>query len=153
MSTNLSLPAQAIVAQLVSDLYGVTLPSTAVWSPPVAYSPILEDTYQRDTAVTLTQPDGSVGITGSATIRYSRISLASLSTGDSYPIEVTQFPVSVESLLPQINAAYGLDLTLADVLNTTYTTAEGPFLLTANPTSWAWKGIAELDLEVVSSGA
>jgi hypothetical protein len=149
---NYDQPSQAIVTSLVYELYGVTIPANAVWSAPLAYFPILEDTYQRDTAVTLTMPDGSVGVTGQATIRYSRISLATLSTGNSFPLSMETVPFTTEELLPQINYTYGLALTMDDVLNTTYTNPHGPFPLTAAPGSFAWKGILDLDVELESSG-
>ena len=148
---NYDQPSKAIVTSLVFELYGVEIPANAVWSTPLAYPPILEDTYQRDTAVTLTMPVGSIGVTGQATIRYSRISLASLSEGNSYPLTMEHTPFTTEDLLPQINYTYGLALTLDDVLNTTYTNPHGPFPMMANPTSLAWKGVLDLDVEVGAS--
>jgi hypothetical protein len=149
---NYDQPSQGIVTSLVFELYGVTIPANALWSTPLAYPPILEDTYQRDTAVSLTMPVGSVGITGDVTIRYSRISLASLSEGNSYPLTMEEMPFTTEDLLPQINYTYGLDLTMDDVLNTTYTNPHGPFPLIAAPGSYAWKGVLDLDVEIGSTG-
>jgi hypothetical protein len=149
---NYDQPSQLLVSALVYELYGVTIPANAVWSTPLAYPPILEDVYQRDTAVTLTMPVGSVGVTGQATIRYSRISLASLSSGNSYPLTMETVPFTTQELLPQINYTYGLALTMDDVLNTTYTDPHGPFPLTAAPGSFAWKGVLDLDVEIESTG-
>jgi hypothetical protein len=149
---NYDQPSQDIVTSLVYELYGVTIPANAEWSLPQAYPPIFEDTYQRDTAVTLTMPEGSVGVTGECTIRYSRISLGTLSEGNSFPLTMEELPFTTEDLLPQINYTYGLQLTLDDVVNLTYTDAAGPFVLQAAATSLAWKGFLDLDVEVGSTG-
>lgn len=150
---DLDLPSKTIVAQMIYALYGVTLPTTVVWDAPVAYSPILEDTYQRDTAVALSMPDGSIGVTGGAVIRYARMSLASLDPESSAWMTMEHTPFTTEELLPQINYTYGTALTMEDVENTTYTNPLGPFVLTAAAGSFAWKGQLDMDVEVGSSTA
>jgi hypothetical protein len=153
MGMDLAVPSQTLVSNMIYALYGVTVPSMAVWSAPVAYAPILEDTYQRDTAVALTMPPGSIGVTGGATIRYSRISLATLDEISSAPMTMEATPFTTEDLLPQINYTFGTDLTLDDVVNATYENPLGPFPLTATAGSFAWKGMLELDVEVGASTA
>lgn len=153
MGMDLAVPAKTLVSNMIYALYGVSIPSIASWSEPVAYSPILEDTYQRDTAVVLAMPMGTIGITGKATIRYSRISLASLNTESSAPMTMESVPFTTEDLLPQINYTYGTALTLDDVINATYSDLHGPFVLTAAAGSFAWKGTVDMDVEVGASTA
>ncbi len=131
-------PASQILNDLIFAANGFMLPPTGVtYGTPVAIpSPVGHYSY-LNTAVSVSIPYvPGVQNWGEKTFFYSRLNLANMvAVPNAVPITVASYPTDTYTLLPQINAYYGLQLTAADVADVVYEDAAQSFILTALPGS------------------
>jgi hypothetical protein len=153
---NYNKPAVDILRDLIYATNGFMLPATGVlYGTPLVVTPLVADPYQRDTVIEVSM-DPSVPYqpwTGHRTVLYKRLSLANmvLPMGVT-PIQVAALPTTTYAMLAVINAYFGLQLSEADVQNTTYTEANA-FLLSAAPGSLAFEGSLDITTAVSVAGA
>jgi hypothetical protein len=145
---------QDIIRDLIYASNGFMLPATGVlYGVPTSTTPLVADAYQRDTFVQLSIDPNAYPrrYRGSRTFLYKRIDLGTLNalTSASPTILVTSLPTDSYTLLSQINACYGLQLSQADVQNITYGSVVGA-VLAAEPTSLAFQGNLALNLQLVN---
>lgn len=154
---NYDKPSQEIIRDLIFYVNGFMLPETGVtYGAPAAFAgPDTGYFSYLNTSVEVSiayQP--YVPNYGKRTFFYSRLNL-----GNAYPVTnptpivVASYPTDTYTLLPQINAYYGLQLGESDVLNTPYANAATDFLVTAAVTSLVWTPASALDVTTSVAGA
>lgn len=146
---NYDKPTEELISDLIFATNGFRLPTTGVtYGAPVVVTTGDSAPSQLNTAVTVTIP-WAPGIQnwGEQTFFYMRPTLANqIGVTGAQPIVITSYPTDTWTLLPLINAYYGLQLTTADVLNTVYPDSTGPFIMTAAPGSLIFTGSIELPI-------
>jgi hypothetical protein len=156
---NYNKPAEQILRDLIFATNGFLVPPQGIlFGNPIAQTPLTGDRYQRDTVITI-EADPAMPwqqLTGTQTLLYKRVNLADFlpaanaSGGTVVPIPITAYPTDIWTLLPLINAYYGLQLTQADVLNTPIPAPVWPITMTANPASPAFSGSVVLNIAGVT---
>jgi hypothetical protein len=153
---NYDKPSEEILSDLIFAANGFRLPATGVtFGTPVAIpGPSGYYSYlNTGVEVSIAWAPGVLNY-GQKTFFYSRLNLGNATpVANPTPIVVASYPTDTYTLLPQINAYYGLQLGQGDVLNTTYATAAADFLVTAAPGSLVWTPATALDITTVVSGA
>lgn len=102
-----------------------------IYGVPTARTPVAPD--YRDTSITVT-PKRSAPYIGAVSLTYRRINLGSLFSGIKISLTRYQVPnvgITFSTLLPLFNEKYGMNLTMADVVDRTWGTANGGFSGTA----------------------
>jgi hypothetical protein len=152
---NYNKPSVDILRDLIYASNGFMLPASGVlYDTPLAVTPLVADRYQRDSVIKV-QMDPTVPYQqwrGHRTFLYKRLNFADLIPNVPWnvtptPIPITTYPTNVYALLPQINAYYGLQLTEADVLNTSFASSAATFQMTAAPGSVSWEGTTYLPIQ------
>ena len=151
--TDFTKSAQQIIIDLVNNDNTLALvPASVTFGVPTAAT--VGGSIVRDTDLTLTAVEGS-GYTGSATIHYNRVDLSVVPGTRS-----TTFPkgdaTHVSDLLPEINAAYGINMSnTADAQHPDFVEAALPtftgtpneehtFQFTADANSLVWENSVTL---------
>jgi hypothetical protein len=148
---NYNKPAVDILRDLIYASNGFMLPATGVlYGTPIAVTPLVADRYQRDSIVKVTM-DPALPYQpwkGHRTFLYKRLNLGDVMpvAASSTPLSIASYPTNTYTLLALINEYYNMKLTQADVLNTTYTSIAGPFLITAAPGSLAFESSSSLSV-------
>jgi hypothetical protein len=153
---NYDKPSQEILSDLIFATNGFRLPSTGVtYGAPVAIPGTAGLYSYVNSAITVSIPYApGVQNYGEQTFFYSRLNLGNAAAvTNPTPIVVASYPTDTYTLLPQINAYYGLQLGESDVLNTTYANAAADFLVTAAPGSLVWTPATALDVTTGVSGS
>lgn len=151
---NYNKPAVQILRDLIYATNGFMLPATGVlYDAPIPITPLVADRYQRDTVIKV-QMDPTIPYQpwyGHCTFLYSRVQLGEFVPVQNpvVPIVIPAYPFSIWDILPLINAYYGLQLTTADVLDTTYTVAAYPITVYADPSSPTFSGSMILNVQGV----
>lgn len=86
-------------------------------------------------------------IEGAVEILYRRLNLNELPRFSDAPLSQSTFPFTTLDLLPQINALFKTQMTLADIVSTTYNDLNEPIVLTAAPGSLIYCGSVTLPVE------
>lgn len=153
---NYNKPSQQILSDLIFATNGFRLPATGVtYGTPVAVPGPAGFYSYLNTGIEVSIPYApGVQNYGKQTFFYSRLNLGNAApvTGAT-PIVVASYPTDTYTLLPQINAYYGLQLGQDDVLNTVYADNTVDFLITAAPGSLVWTPATALDVTTVVTGA
>lgn len=102
--------------------------------------------YARNTSIRVIAIPGGGFKPSSKVVYFNRLSLA-YQWRNTVPVAPADSPVDTLSLLPAINALYGINLTSDDVVNNPYTTS--PHTVVAKTTSLVW--IGQTDFVVVPS--
>lgn len=106
-----------------------------LFGPPQAYS----DSSGRNTKVVLTPINDQYE---AVELHYWRLPLTSLNllpAGYIQPVPIPQVPFKLSDILPAINAALGINLTVAEIIDQTYTTQQSTYALPINEAvSLAW---------------
>ena len=130
------------------DVNGFHLPKDAVFGAPTHYTPLPADPNQSDTQVVVSmQQSRCSGDTGQRTLFYRRLFLSQLAPVSSAPIVLPPQNFSLSQILPQINATYGINLDITDIIDRQCTPADASFVLQANPNSLAWQDQITLPIE------
>lgn len=146
---NYNKPTEELLSDLIFATNGFRLPTTGVtYGTPVSTITSTSAASQPNTSITVSIA-WTQGIQnwGEQTFYYMRPTLANqIGVAGAQPIAINSYPIDAWTLLPQINAYYGLQLTQADVLDTFYTSSAGPFILTAAPDSLIFTGSISLPI-------
>jgi hypothetical protein len=153
---NYDKPSKQILSDLIFASNGFRLPSTGVtYGTPVAVPGPSGYYSYLNTGIEVSIPYApGVQNYGKQTFFYSRLNLGNAApVANAVPIVVTAYPTDTYTLLPQINAYYGLQLGQDDVVNVTYADNTADFLVTAAAGSLVWTPATALDVTTVVSGA
>lgn len=134
------ITSEQYVRDLVYFTNGFHLPRDAVFANPTHYEPHQGDPNQSDTSVVVSMPQGRCGgDTGQKTLYYKRLFLSQLTQLTPGAIILPLASFSFSSILPQINALYGINLDVTDIIDRECSPGDDTFLLRANPNSLAWQ--------------
>jgi hypothetical protein len=153
---NYDKPSQEILSDLIFATNGFRLPATGVtYGTPVAIAGTAGIYSYINTGIKVSIPYApGVPNYGEQTLFYSRLNLGNATpVTNPTPIVVASYPTDTYTLLPQINAYYGLQLGQSDVLNTSYANAAADFLVTAAAGSLVWTPATALDVTTGVSGS
>lgn len=148
MATDFTKNADQIIIDLINEANATALtPADITFSVPTE-----TESGNRNTAITITAVANS-GYTGTRDLTYDRVDLAQVPGSRNKEFNIGSV-TSVFGLLPAINAAYGINLTEADVEDTAMPTFEGTdplekatLVITAKPGSLVYRGSVELVID------
>lgn len=134
------ITSEQYVRDLVYFTNGFQLPREAVFGNPTHYEPHQGDPNQSDTSVVVSMPEGRCGgDTGQKTLYYKRLFLDQLVALNPAPIVMPPVAFLISALLPQINAIYGVNLDVTDIVDGQVQPGVGSVVIQANPNSLAWQ--------------
>lgn len=140
---DLTKPSANICIDLINATNGTSFPYLYLaFGIPVPVKPNCPKTQ-----LTITAQQGS-NFTGQATFFYDRIDLSTVLTELTTPFDLTSC-VNISDLLPQINADFGVNLTVADIVDAPLPIFSGQrclITIVANPNSLVYIGQAVLPL-------
>jgi len=140
--------SEQYIRDLVYFTNGFHLPKDAVFGTPTHYTPLPGDSNQSDTQVVVSMLQGRCsGDTGQKTLFYRRLFLSQLNPVNSAAIVLPPQDFSLSQILPQINATYGINLDITDIVDRQCTPQDASFVLQANPNSLAWQDQVTLPIE------
>jgi hypothetical protein len=133
---------QILVAQINNDNSTSLTPALLTFGLPTANT---GTNPARNTSLTITAATGS-GYTGSVTLQYNRVDLSTLPTINTGAVTVFSLgdAAKVSDLVPEINAAFAINLTASDFVDASLPTFTGqpneehPFNVVANANSIVW---------------
>jgi len=135
-------PPEAIITDLINNSNGTTFVSShlAFGSP---FLPSEDDGAPRNTLLSVTAADGSP-FTGTVVLEYNRLPFSYLVDGHAAAF-FRGDAERVSDLLPQINARYGVQIGIADIIDAPLAEPnedETPvaFTLVASPSALVWQG-------------
>lgn len=142
MKINYNRPAEQILYDLLFYTGGAWLPKDSLsFGEPRPLGPFPGDPYQRDTILEVTVgPAASDRQRGSVSIRYAKLNLGEQPQVVEGDVQVTSFPFTSHQLLPQLNALYGLQLDVVDLVNVVYREPSAEYAVQADPKSLVWRG-------------
>ncbi|MNU19718.1 hypothetical protein D3C71_79510 [compost metagenome] len=134
-------PPEAIITDLINRTNGTTLASSQL-AYGVPFLPTADDDAPRNTLLTVGAADGSA-FTGSVVLEYDRIPLKMLANGRP-AMFFRSTATRVSELLPQINARFGVQIGIADIIDGDLPPANEDgtvtgFVLVASPHALVWQ--------------
>lgn len=142
-------PSLELLRDLIFNLNGIRLPEYGVtFGPVIALDQRPDIECDENTQVAFhVDPSIDDRFIGNTGLLYRRLRLNELSQIPDTKIKVSRFPFQVYDILPQINAAYGTQLTEDDVINDTYNSVNPPWYLRAKPSSYCYFDEMPLSLQ------
>jgi hypothetical protein len=134
----LSKDSRSLVVDLINGANGTSFDYTAlVFSPPSVNDPVVGN---RNTLINVTATD-SEEFAGNINVYYDRLDFGVLFAGITVTVGGLNI-TDISGVLPEINATYGLDLTLDDVADLSLANLTYPATLTvtASPNSYVYFG-------------
>lgn len=149
LKTRPPMDSEQLVRALVFYNNGFHLPKEVVFGAPKHYAPLEGDPNQSDTSVRVSMPQGCYrGDMGHKWLHYRRLDFGQLVSPNPGGILLPPGAFSLVSILPKINALYGINLAAEDIVDATYTAGQGPATMQAYPTSLAWQGQINLPISL-----
>lgn len=154
MENDYNKPSEVLVYDLIVYANGTAVPqSDLVFGLPEAFVPYASDPLRRDTRVTvsaLLYPFARQR--GKVVLTYRRLALEQfIPEFEDVPIEVLRLPFTAHQVLPQINARYGLSLSVMDIEDTLFSEASTTYGIKARAESLAWQGVLEIETTYIET--